>query len=180
MSEKKLVQFVYCETVLRTEEFIAKWQQFTRSVDSSDITLQQSGKNGVFKYIFQQRCLPDQFQFVFEKKRKSSRNPESPIKTEQLGGYSILQLKRRGEAKPGEVKVFVFLNKAGADLYLYKKIPMAYDLNIYEPYFENCRYAYILEFFTNAQLAESLLQELAHRGNDKEVAIYEDCQLQLS
>jgi hypothetical protein len=178
MREKLLVQFVCFETILNSEEFIVKWQQFNRSVDNLDITLQQSQKNGVFKYIIQQRCSPDQFQFIFEKKRKSSKIPEVSIKTEQAGGYSIRQQKRKGDTKPGEVKVFTFLSNPLADLDSYEKIPVPADLNIYEPYFENCRYAYILEFFTDDQSAESLIQELANRGNDKDSGVYKECSWQ--
>jgi hypothetical protein len=54
-----------------------------------------------------------------------------------------------------------------------------YDLNIYEPYYENCRYTNILEFFTKDKWAETLLDQLKHHGA-ADAGIYKECLLQLS
>ena len=180
MREEKVVQFVCFETPLNTEQFIAKWEQFTRSADSDlDVKLQQSEKNGLFKYLVQHRCKSGEFQFVFQRARRSSKTREVPLRVEQAGGYSIVQFTRTTEARRGESKLFVFLIDAPTDLGSYKQLSIPNELNIYQPYYENCRYACILEYFTKDKTAEALMEELK-KFTTAEVSIYKECSLQLS
>jgi hypothetical protein len=180
MREEKIVQFVSFETVLDTEKFILQLEDFTRSGSRGDnITLQRSEKNGLFKYITQHRGAAG-FKFIFEKGRRSSKSPEIHIRTVQEGGYSILQLDRTEEARSGESKIFSFLPDASADLQLYKKLAAPHTLNIYQSYYENCRWAYVLEFFTKNKLAEDLLRQVKQYNNGGETAIYKEYSLQLS
>jgi hypothetical protein len=180
MREDKIVQFVLFETTLAKEQFLMQWEQFTRSVNSDqDVTLQQSEKNGLFSYIAQHRFRAGEFQFVFEKARRSSKHPEIYIKAEQAGGYSALQSERTDDASNNESKVFAFVTNPRADLDIYRQIGGQCDLNIYQPYYENCRYAYILEFFVKTKLSAELLEKLKQH----DVAgsgIYKECALQLS
>src|SRR5215831_7523895 len=148
MKEEQIVQFVCFETPLDTEEFVAKWEQFAGSVNKgTDINLHQSRKNGLFRYVVLQRCMPDEFHFILENRRRSPFAKEVAIKAERAGGYSILQLNRTQKMKAGERKLFAFLHNPISDPDLYSKISVRNNLNIYEPYYENCRYACILEFF---------------------------------
>jgi hypothetical protein len=180
MREEHVVQFVCFETPLDTEDFVQKWEQFTRSVNSDvDVTVQQTKKNEVFRYIVQHRCSAGQFQFVFEKGRRSSKIKEVSVKTEQAGGYSALQLDRKEELRKDESKLFVFFTEPVADLDIYRQLTTPHKLNIYEPYYENCRYAYILEYFTKTKWAESLLDELK-KLESPEPAIYKECVMELS
>src|SRR5438046_1646289 len=103
MRDDKIVQFVLFETTLAKEQFLMQWEQFTRSVNSDqDVTLQQSEKNGVFSYISQHRFRAGEFQFVFEKARRSSKHPEVHIRAVQAGGYSALQSQRMDDAHANE------------------------------------------------------------------------------
>jgi hypothetical protein len=80
MREEKLVQFACFETPLDTEEFIVKWEQFIRPANSdTNVTIQQSKKNGVFRYVVQYRCVPGQFQFNFKRERRSSKIKQIPL-----------------------------------------------------------------------------------------------------
>jgi len=113
MGEVKIVQFVCFETTLNTEQFIVQWEQYNRSVNSDvDVTLQQSGSDGVYKYIAQHRCAAGELQFVFTRAKKTSRLPEAEIKAKQLGGYLVVQAERINDAHPDESKVFAFLTNA--------------------------------------------------------------------
>lgn len=180
MREDKIVQFVVFETTLAKEQFLMQWEQFTRSVNSDqDVTLQQSEKNGLFSYIAQHRFRAGEFQFVFEKARRSSKHPEIYIKAEQAGGYSVLQSERTDDAHASESKVFAFVANAAADLDIYRKLGEQYDLNIYQPYYENCRYAYILEFFVKTKFAPALLEQLKLH-DVAGTGVYKECTLQLS
>ena len=138
MRANKIVQFVYFETILPFEQFITQWEQFNRSVNSDlDVTLQQSAKNGMFRYIAQHRYAAGEFQFVFTKAGRSSRTPEVEIKAKQAGGYSILQAEKMEDAAADESKVFVFVIRPQAELTAYKQLQAHSKLNIYEAYYEN-------------------------------------------
>ena len=180
MRKDKIVQFVCFETKIDTEQFIMAWEQYTRSANSnSDVTLQQSEKNGVFRYIAQHRSETAEFQFIFMKARRSSRTPEVEIRARQAGGYSILQVERMNDTFTDESKVFAFLTDSQADLNVYRQSSSHSKLNIYEAYYENCQYAYILEFFVKNKYVSELLEQL-NQYHTIETGIYKECMLQVS
>jgi hypothetical protein len=179
MREEQLVQFVRFETTLDKEQFIAHWENFTRSANSDhNVTLQQSKNNGLFRYLAQHRSANGGFKFIFEKARRSSKDREIAIKVEQAGGYSISQLTKRSRIEPCESKVFCFLSDPRADLCVYQQLSSDIKLNIYEPYYENCKYAFILEYFVKSENAESLLQKIKLYNSD-EAAVYNECMMNL-
>ncbi len=175
MTADKKVQFVCFETTLDKEPFIKRWEQFNTSLNSNvDVTLQQSKNNGVFRYIAQHRFISGELKFVFSKEARTSRIAQAQIKTTQAGGYSILQGERLSDANANESKVFVFVTDPRVDLDVFKIISPASKLNIYEAYYENCRYAYILEYFVKTKDAEGLIQQLKLH-DVSEVGIYQEC-----
>ena len=177
MRSEKIVQFVCFETTLNSEQFIPKWEDYTKSENSNaDVTLQQSEKNEVFKYIAQHRCSPGGFQFVFTKGKKSSRIPEVGIREKQAGGYSVLQIERKDDVHSDESKVFAFIISPQTDLDVYKQLKVSAKLNIYEAYYENCQYAYILEYFVKTKLSSELLVQLKQLET-AEVGLYKECAL---
>ena len=182
MKSDKIVQFVFFETPVHfsDEQFTMHWEQYTRSDNgNSNINLQRSQKNGLFRYIAQHRLASNSAEFVFEKARRSSRIPEIEIRAKKLGGYSVLQLQRMNDAHGDETKVFAFFSQAPSDLDVYRQLSAHGKLNIYEAYYENCRYAYILEFFTNDRYVSELLLQLQQNKPD-EVGAYKEFALQES
>ena len=178
MREDKIVQFVCFETILDSEQFITRWEEFIRPVNSDlNVTLQQSEKNGVFRYIAQHRSSTGEFQFVFTKARRSSRTAVVEISVKQAGGYSILQSEKIKDVHTYNNKVFVFLTDPATDLTIYRQLSTHSILNIYEAYYENCKYAYILEYFVNNKYAPELLEQLKLSGT-AEIGIYKECVLQ--
>ena len=179
MGEDKIVQFVCFETTLNTEKFITQWEQYNRSVNSDlDVSLQQSENNGVFRYIAQHRCSQGELKFVFTRAKKSSRTPEPEIRAKQAGGYLMIQEERMNDAHANESKIFVFLTDPLTDLNVYRQLKNAQvKLNIYEAYYENCQYAYILEFFVKNKNLVTLLEDLK-QFNVQEIAVYKECALQ--
>lgn len=180
MRENKIVQFVSFETLLDTEQFIIQWEQFTKP-DRSDqeITLQQSKKNDLFRYIAQHRYTVGKFDFVFSKARRSPHSPATPIRIEHEGGYSVLQLQRMNEARENESKIFAFVTSPSTDLNIFRQLSLNGKLNIYEAYYESCQYAYILEYFVKNEKAADLLHQLQER-NTVETGIYRECVMEIS
>lgn len=180
MGEDKIVQFVCFETTLDTAAFITKWEQYNRSVNSdADVTLQRSARNGAFKYIAQHRCTAGELQFIFARAKKSSRLPEVEIKARQAGGYAIVQAERINDAHPDESKVFAFLADPQPVLANYRQLVNHGKLNIYEAWYENCQYTYILEFFVKNKHLLPLLDQLKAL-HVQETGVYKECALQAS
>lgn len=175
MSGDKIVQFVSFDTVLDTAAFITQWEKYSRPVNNSaEITLQQSEKKGIFRYLAQYRGDSKEFQFVFSKTARSSNLPEIEVKVKLAGGYSIAHEERKESQYEKGDKVFVFLSNAQEELAFYKTLSPASKLNIYEAYYENCQYAYILEFFVPHKDSLLLLEQLKQR-EPAEIGIYKEC-----
>lgn len=171
------VQFVLFETILSAEPFMIRWKEYTRSPKSdTDVTLQQSDHNGGFRYIAQHRFANEEVQFVFTKEKRSSRIAQELIQSNIAGGYSILQAERLSGATPNERKVFAFITDPATDLKIYKDLSRDGKLNIYEPYYQNCKYAYILEYFIKSKQAEALMAQLKN-PDITDVAIYHVCKI---
>lgn len=182
MRKDTIVQFVSFETSLNTEEFIVKWEQFNRSFESDlDVILQQSQtKANLFKYLAQHRLSAGDFRFTFSKGKKSSRAPEAEIRTRQIGGYSILFSQRKNtECLPDESKLFVFVTDPTTDLNVFKKILAGGALNIYEAFYENCTYQYILKFFAKDEEIDRVLQQLKPIHTEG-LGVYKECLLRLT
>ena len=177
MRAEKIVQFVYFETKLDTKKFIEKWQEFSRSDNNEvDVTLQKYERNGSFRYVAQHRYSAGEFQFLFTKAVRSGRLPEVEIKAIQAGGFSVLEASRLDDTHTGESKVFAFLIDPLSDLDIYRHLSAISKLNIYEAYYENCRYPYILEFFVKNKYAPELIEQLKQLGVT-ETGIYKECAL---
>ena len=177
MKEETIVQFVVFETTLDSEAFFLQWERYKQSMnDESDITLQQHVlQNGRFKYISQHKCSSSDFRFVFNKERRVSKTPEAEIRKKLAGGYSALQLECTGETKKDESKIIVFVQDPQTDLDSFRQFCVHGKLNIYEAYYENCQFAYILEFFVKNEYAVAVLQQLKILTSFAEAGIYKEC-----
>jgi hypothetical protein len=177
MSEEKIVQFVVFETALDSNAFLDRWKQYQRSVnDKVSVTLQQQViDNGKFRYISQHKCPSDEFHFVFEKDRRGIKTHETAVRQKLAGGYTALQLDHNGETKANESKIIVFVLDARTNLDDFRQFSVHGKLNIYEAYYENCEFAYILEFFVKNEYASDVLTQLKILTSFAEAGIYKEC-----
>ncbi|MGZ4049849.1 MAG: hypothetical protein ACXVNN_10830 [Bacteroidia bacterium] len=174
METSEKVQFVCFETKLNKEQFAKRWEQYGRSLNSNvDVTLQQSEKNGMFSYIAQHRLTSSELEFKFSNEGRTSRIVQVPIKTMLAGGYSIVQANHSNNTVSNESKIFIFLTDRQADLTIYKKLFVPGNLNIYEAYYENCVFSYILEYYVKTKDAAALLEQLKEY-NIADVGIYKE------
>ena len=177
MKEETIVHFVVFETTLDTEKFFVQWERYTDSMNNErDITLQQHVlENGKFKYVSQHKCSSGDFQFALNRERKVSKIREAEIRKKLAGGYSAVQLECVDETKADESKIIVFIENPQTDLDTFRQFCVHGKLNIYEAYFENCQFAYILEFFVKNEYATDVLQQLKIFTSFVEAGIYKEC-----
>jgi hypothetical protein len=96
-----------------------------------------------------------------------------------VGGYAVLQADHLSDASADEVKIFVFVSDPTTDLSVYRQLTDHSKLNIYEAYYENCQYAYVLEYFVKNKFSVAL-QEQLKTLNPEEAWMYKECILQAS
>src|SRR6478735_1533199 len=73
---------------------------------------------------------------------------------------ATLQQECASEMKPDESKILVFIVDPTTDLDSFRHFSVHGKLNIYEAYYENCQFTYILEFFVKDEYAFDVLQQL--------------------
>ncbi len=160
-----IVQFVGFITNLGFDEFVVKWEPFTKRLMNKhgDMMLQeQVEKKSRFKYVSQHEWPQEDFQYAFMEGRRSETFPEHFVKVVQAGGYSPVQIEYK-QSDNGLIKVMAFIGHNENDINFYKQLSTRHHLNIYEAYYESCTYGYILEFFTKESQAEDLFRQLNDR-----------------
>ena len=161
METNERVHFVCFETTLDKEQFSKRWEQFRHSLNSNKhVTLQQNETEGRFHYVAQHRFTSSELEFKFSNEGRNSRIVQVPIKSILAGGYSILEVNRSHNTAGNERKIIIFLSDPRADLKIYKQLFTAGNLNIYEAYYENCRYSYVLEYYIKAKDGLAMLDQL--------------------
>ena len=76
---------------------------------------------------------------------------------------------------PMKVKYLYLFFKPETDLGIFRQFSVHGKLNIYEAYYENCDFAYILEFFVKNEYAGDVLQQLKILTSFEEAGIYKEC-----
>ena len=182
MTKDTIVQFIGFVTRLNLDEFAETWRHYTKlfkTKPGQSKLYEAEGKTGTkFKFISQHSCHSDDFRFDFIKGRNSEHFPEKTARVILMGGYVPLQVQYEGKEQRKEVKLIAFLDEHENDLDFYKTLPCHY-LNIYQAYYENCNYSYILEYFVSVDGATELAAQLKQRHR-VELAIVKECQLKVS
>lgn len=177
MKKNTIVQFVGFITNIALDEFVTRWEPFAKQFIKGHgdmMLLEQAETKGKFKYVSQFDCPQEDFKFAFMKGRTSENFPDHFVKVAQLGGYTPVQIKYPHREDSKLVKVIAFISHNENDLEYYKTLPLYSYLNIFEAYYENCMYGYILEFYSKESHATDLIQQLKERVN-AEVAVYKEC-----
>lgn len=176
MNKDHIIQFVGFTTQLSLEEFSTSWETFAKTVATvpGDMILQQeTGLKGKYRYVSQHECRKQDFSFKFMKGRTSEHFPDKKVKVVQTGGYIPVEIGCRHHDENTDARIIAFISHDDADINFYRSLSYHY-INIYQAYYENCAYGYILEFFTAEANATELIQELKKRTGI-EVAAYREC-----
>jgi len=177
MKKDSIIQFVGFVTKLDFETFIPQWEEYAKEfmkVSGAKILQRESDVKNSFKYISQHESNDAGFRFKFMKGRNSEHFHEQSVKVSQAGGYIPIQIQAVQNKESDFLKVMAFISHDENDIDYYRKLSHFKFLNIYQAYFENCTYGYILEFFTNETDAPLLLEQLQTRTGSI-AAIYKNC-----
>lgn len=174
MNKNDIVQFVCFDTEMETDAFFSLMNNYLRR-NKVPTTVIHEAQNGRFKYISRHFASKNDFHFVFSKAKYNDSSAKPNLKIIQAGGYCILQQNHQPDADTGLVTVMVFLQQGTTDITAFYGMGNYKYLNIYEAYYENCLYPYILEFFTGEYHADELLKELKLQPEFAYAGIYKEC-----
>jgi len=178
MEDHSVVQFVCFETNIELDEFAPRWEYYAKRFANKNVEVilqQQANSRNRFKYISQQKCPEDNFQFAFMKGRHSENFPDCNVKVFQAGGYVPLQIECIHDTDAHDVKIMFFIMGAESEITLYRRLPFYRFLNIYEAYYQSCSYQYILEFFVDESNARDLVRQIKLRTSNSEIGVYKEC-----
>lgn len=176
MTEDTIVQFVSFETTMVTNEFREQWEEYNKQVSGKqEVTLQQEVDGKIlYRYLSQHRLYENDFTFSFQKERRSPRGQEIELRIKEAGGYLVVQQQCDHETTSDSCKVFVFLSST-PDLENYKQLLSYQYLNIYQAYYENCSYTFIMEFFVENSQVIGLVEQLKLHNQVAKIGIYKEC-----
>lgn len=180
MEEDNIIQFVGFNTDFGHEEFYTQWEYYSGTlgtVPDTTILQQGAGTKNKFEYLSQHEFQEQGLKFAFGKNVFRRHSPDMKISVTLLGGYSFLKMGCKYYDESNDVKVMAFISQDQPNIDNYAELSPNRCLNIYQAYYENCIYSYILEFFIPEHEAAGLLQALkTHAGT--EVEIYKSCMAQ--
>ena len=178
MDQDIIVYFVSFETPLDKVPFMMQWENYTSTTgNQKNVALQQTGIDGKYTYISQHMGKAGEFQFLVTKAARSHGHTTPEVRVKQMGGYSIMQKGKKHLRNIKHNKLFIFITKPQADLSIYKDLPVS-TLNIYQGYYENCSFAYILELFVEPRKLAALVTQLKLQGEEA-TDVYTECKLSL-
>jgi hypothetical protein len=179
MKKDTIFQFVCFDTPLGINEFLPQWESFAEKFlgnRASTISLhQQEADKNKFRYVSKNEWPSDDFQFVFQKAKVSDKFSAGQVRVLQAGGYSPLQIEHEKKAGKGEVKILAFVNDTRTDLKFYRELKTYHYLNIYEAYYENSQFSYVLEFFVKEADAPGIVDQLKKQSQQIEALLYREC-----
>lgn len=178
VNTENIVQFVCFASPLGTDAFKELWEPYARILvkDPASILLQEGvadQKTTRFTYISQHACSAADFQFAFMKGKSKSHFPEHKARVTQAGGYQPVAPVIAYKQSRGEVKIIALVGHGETDPSFYRGLG-ARHMNMYEAYYENCLYGYVMEFYIPAKEAANLLSVLKERPG-VEAGIFQTC-----
>lgn len=161
MKEDSIVQFVCFVTPLEPEEFIKKWEPYSKKLAADCESLLQEAitEKAKYKYILQYEGGVIDFKFDFMKSRTRETLPDHRARVVNAGGYTPVQVQCSYSDIEDDVKVLAFISHQETDLGFYQR-QVYRHLNIYQAYYESCSYSNVLEFFIPEQDAPALIAQL--------------------
>lgn len=179
MKNDSIIHYVGFITRLNQPEFVDQWTSYARAFKSfaGSVTLQGKAEDtGRFKYISQHLFDEEEFRFAFNNERQSGNFPDQKARVVMLGGYTPLKIGREQWDDEKDSKVMLFFNQDTIDIDSYQSLVAHDQLNIYQPFYENCVHQYIMEFFVPAKKVAELVRELSDRKEGVDISVYRKCQ----
>ena len=167
MENQIITQFVGFATNMNIETFAREWERYTQSfkgIDTTGILYSEKRKNTkAFGYISKIEWPQDDYNSTLAGSHKNGRFSENKARGIELGGYTSIEEKRVCRALNSDATIIAFISHNENDIHFYEGLPFYSQIIIYQAYYENCNYGYIIVFTVPEAGTEVLLQKLLQR-----------------
>jgi hypothetical protein len=175
MKQQTIIQFVGFATSMGIEEFIPEWESYTGNFKGTKTTAllyreKIKNKKG-FGYISKIEWQQNDFNSTLANNQKAGRFSEHKARVVQLGGYICVEEKNIYTGKDSDTTIIALISHNENDIAYYEGLPLYNQAIIYQAYYENCTYGYVIEYTVPEGDGEILLQQLAQRPG-VEASIY--------
>jgi len=99
---------------------------------------------------------------------------ENRAKVVQLGGYIQLPQEKNISKHKDDALLIAFISQRETDIDFYRSLRGFHQVDIYQAYYENCTYSYILGFHVTDSAVDELLLQLQQRPGI-ETGLYKEC-----
>jgi hypothetical protein len=178
MEKDSIIHYVGFITRLSSPEFIDQWSAYAREIQSLESATTLQGKEedkGRFKYISQHEFNEEEFRFAFSSERQSGNFPDQKARVVMLGGYTPVKIGCKYWDDAKHSKVMLLFNDDTFDMDYYESLAADDQLNIYQPFYENCVYQLIMEFFVSEGKIAELTDALTERKEGVDISVYKKC-----
>ncbi len=179
MKQQKIIQFVGFATNIGINEFMPEWESYSGNFKSNPNTTallfreKIKNKKG-FGYISKIEWLQSDFNSTVSNNQKAGRFSEHKARVVQLGGYISIDEKNVYTGRDSHATILALLGHNENDIAYYEDLPLYNQAIIYQAYYENCTYGYVIEFTVPEGDGEMLLQQLSQRPG-VEASMYTTC-----
>lgn len=178
MKKDSIVRFVGFTTTIEPDKFIQDWEGLVRKqeIKQSRARLFQNAApaKNKFCYVSMHEWVDADVQLNSLPEKRSDQVPENHLKITQVGGYIFLESEKKMTRQKNDTRLISFISHSEDDIEFYKKLSLCSHLNIYQAYYENCLYGYVLELFVQQNATEELLLQLKERVH-ADTGIYTAC-----
>lgn len=176
METNNIYEFVCFETLLELKDFRQQWDEFAKVFLEKGVQRivlnKKNGEKIKYRYISKKQWPLDSFQDVFSESKIPGSFAASQVKVVPTGGYASVEMGHDKKTGKAEVQVIVFVHDDIIDIKKLRESKSFKSMNIYEAFYQNSQYNYIIEFFTDKANQDALIAEIKNEFMKAEIGIY--------
>jgi len=176
MENNNIYEFVCFETLLELKDFRQQWDEFAKVFMDKGVQKivlnKKNGEKNKYRYISKKQWPLDSFQDVFSESKIPGSFAASQVKVIPTGGYASVEIGHDKKAGKTEVQVIAFVHDDIIDIKKLRESKLFKAMNIYEAFYQNSQYNYIIEFFTDKTKQDALVAEIKNEFMKAEIGTY--------
>ncbi len=176
MDKNNIYEFVCFETLLDLKDFQQQWSEFAKvflDKGVERIVLNKKDSEKIkYRYISKKQWPMESFQDVFSAAKLPGSFAANQVKVVPKGGYASVEMGHAKKADKSEVQVIAFVHDDVIDKEKLHALNLSKSMNIYEAFYQNSKYNYIIEFYTDKTNSAKLIEAIKQEFMKAEVGVY--------
>lgn len=176
MKKNNIYEFVCFETLLELKDFRQQWDEFARfflDKGVERIVLNKKDSEKIkYRYVSKKQWPVESFQDVFSAAKLPGSFAANQVKVLPKGGYASIEMGHEKKAEKTEVQVIAFVHDDIIDTKKMRENKLCKSMNIYEAFYQNSKYNYIIEFFTDKAHTDQLVAAIKNEFSKAEIGVF--------